>query len=341
MSILDRVVNVKITKPNSALRAANFGTLLIIGKNEGATRVKQYSAIHEVAEDYEKETEEFKAAILAFGQSSKIDNILIGQVFAEESYTDAYMAITKANNDFYAVVITSKEAANQLAISALVETDRKIFGISSNDAEILDSENQDNILHKINALNRKRTFVIYNSNAGEGVYPEAAWFGLMLTKAAGSATWGYKKLSGFAADNISDNDAETLGGKNGNYFCSFAGTDIMLTGKMANGEWIDTVRGLDWLDNHLKVQVGNALISSKKIAFTNSGATVIEAAIFFALKDAANMDIVDKETIEVNVPDIRSLPEAAKLKRILPNVTFKAVLVGAIHTIRIQGSLSN
>jgi len=339
MSILDQVVNVKITKPNSALEGGDFGTLLIIGNSKGQIRVKRYSDISEVVKDYDNDSNEYHAAMLAFGQSVKIDNILIGQVFEDASFAEAYLLIAKENNNFYGVVITSKDSQDQLAISELIEADRKIFGISSDDNKMLDIADTNNILHAIHELNRKRTFVIYNSNAG--VYPEAAWFGLMLTKPAGSATWGYKKLSGFAADNISDNEADSLGAKNGNYFCSFAGTDIMLTGRMGNAEWIDTVRGLDWLDNHLKVQVGNALIRSEKIAFTNSGATVIEAAIFFALKDAANMDILDKDTIEVSVPDIRNLSEATKLKRVLPNVTFKAVLVGAIHTVRIQGSLSN
>lgn len=343
MGILDSIVNVKITKPSSALQGSDFGTLLIIGKSVGKIRVKRYSDIHEVAKDYKEGTEEFKSALLAFGQKTKIDSILIGQVFEDESYTDAYRLIAKKNNNFYAVIITSKETEDQLAMSELIEADRRIFGISSNDEKMLDSEDTDNILHKLSAANRKRTFVIYNSNAGvdTGVYPEVAWLGLMLTKPAGSATWGYKELSGFAADYISENDAEILGAKNGNYFCSLAGSDIMLTGKMANGEWIDTIRGLDWLDNHLKVQVGNALISSEKIAFTNNGAAVIEAAIYFALKEAANMGIIDQKTIEVSVPDVRKLPDSVKLKRVLPNVTFKAVLVGAIHTLEIQGSLAN
>jgi len=341
MGILDRVVNVKITKPSSALQGADFGTLLIIGKSQGKTRVKRYGDIYEVAKEFKDDTEEYKAALLAFGQSIKLDNILIGQVFEDEEYIDAYKAIIKENSNFYAVMIVSKEEEDQLAMSELIESDRRIFGISSDNKKILDSKDSDNILHKLNALNRKRTFVIYNSNASDGIYPEAAWLGLMLNKPAGSATWGYKELSGFAADSISSNDAEALDGKSGNYFCSLAGSHIMLTGKMANGEWIDTVRGLDWLDNHLKVQVGNALISSDKIAFTNHGAAVIESAIYFALKQAANMDILDPKTIEVSVPDIRKLSESEKLKRVLPDVTFKAVLVGAIHTVKIQGSLSN
>lgn len=341
MSILDSIVNVKIVKPSGVLTGADFGTLLIIGDSIGKTRVKRYSDIYEVVKDYKEDTLEFKAACLAFGQSTKIDTILIGQVFKDESYTDALKLIIAENNNFYAVMITSKKAEDQIAIADLIETDRKIFGISSNDAKILDSEDTDNILHKLNATNKKRTFVIYNSAADDGVYPEAAWLGLMLTKPAGSATWGYKELGGLKADNISSNDAEIIALKGGNYFCDFAGRKIMLTGQMVSGEWIDMVRGLDWLDNHLKITVGNALISSEKIAFTNQGAAVIESAIYFALKAAANMGIIDEQTIEVSVPDVRKLSESDKVKRILPNVTFKAVIVGAIHSVKIQGSLVN
>lgn len=341
MSILDSIVNVKISKPSSVLKGADFGTLLIIGESEGRTRVKRFNSLLDVSKHYEENTDEFKAASLAFGQRTTIDSVLIGQLFEDETYVEAYRAIVALNNNFYAVVMTSKEPEHQLAMSKVIETSSKILGISSDDQNILKADNTENILHVLKSLNTKRTFIVFNSGAGGGVYPEAAWLGLMLTKPAGSATWGYQQLSGVKADHISEDDLETLNNKNGNYFCSLAGSDIMLSGMMASGEWIDIVRGLDWLDNHLKVQVGNALVSSEKIAFTNSGVAVIEAAIYFALKEAANMDILDASTIEVSVPDVRKLSSSVKQKRILPNVTFSAMLVGAIHTVKIQGSLSN
>lgn len=341
MSLLDNVVKVQIQKPTGNIQGQDFGSLLIIGQNKDKPRVKLYSDIGEVAKDYSDSSNEYKAAALAFGQSSTLDKVLIGQVLSDESYADAYWLIAKEiNNNFYAVMITSKEEEDQLAISELVETGSKIFGISSNDKGILNSEDTNNILHKLNELGRKRSFVIYNSNAASGVYPEAAWFGLMLTKLAGSSTWAYKSLSGFAADKLSSNEIEAIDSKCGNYFAPLARQNAMFTGKMAGGEWIDIVRGLDLVRSHIQTSIGNALIHSEKIAYTNQGIAVIEASIRHALNDAAEMNIVDKDSITVTAPDVRKISASDKKNRILPNVKFEAILAGAIHKLKIQGSIS-
>lgn len=341
MNLLDNIVDIKISKKSKGISSGGFSTLLIIGDSGKKHRVKSYGNIQEVARDYNFETNEYKSASLAFGQTTKLAKILIGQIMDDEACAEAYGAITRENNDFYGVMITSKETADQLQIAKLVEADNKIFGLSSNDANLLDRNNDSNILHQLNALGYMRSFVIYNSKSDEGVYPEAAWFGLMLTKEAGSATWAYKSLSGIHADNsLSSNDITSLEEKNGNYFSSLAGCNVMFGAKMAGGEYIDTVIGLDWLTDDLKVQVGNAIIHSEKIAFTNPGIAVIESMIRNSLSKAASRDIIDRDSIKVSMPDIRTISEGDKQARILPDVKFEARLAGAIHKLQIQGTIS-
>jgi hypothetical protein len=342
MTILENIVDVRITKPNSNMQSGDFGTLLIIGNSseESGDRLKQYSDMKEVIEDYESSTSEYKAAFLAFSQSMKIDKILIAQIFKKETIEKAYPLITKENNDFYAVMMTSKKPEDQLKLSELIETDCKIFGISSKDEKILDAKDTGNILYKLCTLKRKRTFVIYNSSAGDGVYPESAWFGLMLAKPAGSATWSYQELTGVKTDNFHSSEISALNKNNGNYFTSIARCGVMLTGAMVDGEWIDIIRGLDWLRNHLQTNIGRALISSEKIAYTNHGVAVIEATIRHSLNDAVRLDIVDSESIKVSVPDVRKVSESDKQSRILKGVTFEATLAGAVHMVKVQGSIS-
>lgn len=341
MNLLDNIIDIRISKKSKAISSGGFSTLLIIGDSSKKHRVKSYSNIQEVVRDYGSETNEYRAASLAFGQATKLSKILIGQVMDKEPCEAAYEAITRENNDFYGVMITSKAVEDQFRIAKLVEADNKIFGLSSNEASLLDRANDSNILHKLNELNYMRSFVIYNSKSSEGVYPEAAWFGLMLTKEAGSATWAYKSLSGVYADNnLSANDISTLEDKNGNYFSSLAGCNVMFGAKMVGGEYIDTVIGLDWLTDDLKMQVGNAIIHSEKIAFTNPGIAVIESMIRNSLSKAASRDIIDRESIKVSMPDIRTISDSDKQARILPDVKFEARLAGAIHKLQIQGTIS-
>jgi hypothetical protein len=338
MNLLDDIINIKITRDSKGLSSASFNTLLVIGNSEGKTRVKTYSSLQEVSADFESATSEFAIAQLAFGQSTKLDKIIIGQVFEDEGIEQAYRAIAEVSTDFYAVVITSKEIEDQLKIAALIEAENRILGISGNDPKMLDDKDTENVLHRLKELNTKRTFVIYNSCADK-IYPEAAWLGLMLTKQAGSSTWAFKALSGFPADRLNSEKIRSLEAKNGNYFCSMAGKDVIFNGKMASGEHIDTIIGLDWVMEELKTQIGSAITGTEKIPYTNHGIAIIESIIIHTLKRAASNDIIDAESIIVNAPTVQDIPKSDRLKRILPDVKFEARLVGAIHQLKIQGTI--
>jgi hypothetical protein len=341
MTLLDNIVEVKITKSSGGLIPISFNSLLIIGDSVGKIRYKTYSNLLEIGNDYESASPEFKAAQLAFGQSVRLDKVIIGQVFDEETFEQAYRIIAEEYPNFYAVIITSKEVDDQLKIASLVETEHRIFGISSNNTDILDEKNTSHILHKLKELSLSRTFVIYSSQAKDGIFPEAAWFGLMLTKKVGSATWKFKALSGFATDYLSSSKIAAIEANNGNYFCALAGRAVMFNGKMANGEYIDVIAGLDWVTAELQTQVGNALVSSEKIPFTSQGIAVIEQAIHCSLSAAASRDIIDKESIKITVPDIFALSQTDRENRNLTGIKIEARLSGAIHKLKIQGTISN
>lgn len=341
MTLLDNIVDIKISKSSGGLIPISFNNLLIIGDSAGKIRFKTYSNLQEVSSDYESATAEFKAAQLAFSQSTRLDKVSIGQVFEDESFEQAYRLISEEYPNFYAVIITSREVDDQLKIAALIETERRIFGISSNDTDILDEKNTSNILHKLKELGTKRTFVMYSSHAKDDVFPEAAWLGLMLTKEPGRATWKFQSLSGFAADYLSSTRINAIEAKSGNYFCTLAGRDVTFNGKMANGEFIDVISGLDWVTAELQIQVGNALVSSDKIPFTNQGIAIIEQAIHCALSKAASMEIIDKESIKIIVPDVNNMSETDRENRNLTGIKIEARLSGAIHKLKIQGTISN
>ena len=340
MNLLDNIIDINISKETLGIDSAGFNTLLIIGNSKGDIRVKSYNNMIEISDDYDSDTPEYVAASLAFGQSIKLQRILIGQVFEDETYEQAYLKILQEDSSFYGVMIDSKKEDDQIKIANLVETDNKIFGISTGDTNVLDKNNTENVLHKLKELNKQRTFVIYNSQANDEIYPEAAWFGLMLTKDAGSATWAFKSLSGIKTDNLSSNDISALDSKNSNYFCALAGRNIMFNGKVVSGEYIDVITGLDWVTDDLKTQIGNALIQTDKIEFTNQGIAIIESMIRNSLSKAASRNIIDRETIIVNVPDIRTISTSNKKARILPDVKFEARLSGAIHKLKIQGTIT-
>ena len=343
MSLIDNIVDIKIDKNRLGIVSGGFNNLLIIGKSKKVHRVKTYSSIDEVVSDYESTTPEYKAASLAFGQSTKLSRVLIGQAMDSESYVDAYGKIEQETNDFYGVMIfedSSNPFADVVEFSALIESKNKIFGVSSNEPKILDASDTTSILSQLKALNRERTFVIYNSGANDtSIFPEAAWFGLMLSKDAGSATWAYKSLSGFKTDKLSTNQMKIIDDKHGNYYVPLASRNVMLTGRTTSGEYIDIIQGLDWLTAQIRTQIANVFVLSDKVPYTNAGIAVIESMVRNSLNAAVDRDIIDEDSIRVTVPDVRKIPSSDKQNRLLPDVKFEGRLSGAVHKVKIQGTV--
>lgn len=344
MSLIDNIIDVSIKKATLGITSAGFDSLLIIGSSKKVHRVKAYGSIDEVLADYGVDTPEYKAATFAFGQTTKLSKILIGQILVadEDDYVKAYDAIAKENNDFYGVMLVFREASpftKTLALAAHIETKEKIFGTASSDEKILDGDDATSLLSKLKDAGYERSFCIYSKASSDSIFPESAWFGLMLSKDAGSATWAYKTLTGFASDKLDLEDITTIEGKHGNYYTPLSSRNVILNGKTTRGEYIDVIHGLDWLTNQIKTQIANSLILSDKIPYTNPGIAVIESMLRNSLNAAADRDIIDKESIRVTMPDVRNISQSDKQARRLPDVKFEARLSGAIHKVRIQGTV--
>ena len=344
MELIDRIVDIKITKNTLGITSSGFDTLLILGDTKKddtswITRVKEYSSTEEVLEDYANNNAEYLCASIAFSQQPRLNKVLIGQCFSGESFIEAYNKLSLEEINFYGLVITSKDQSDQLALSEQIETENKLFGISNDSSYILDPSHSDDIASQLKELNRERTFVFYNKDA-DVFFPEAAWFGLMLAKDAGSATWAYKSLIGIRNNKLTTNQISSIEDKNANYNVLLAGRDVVLNGKTSSGEYIDIVQGLDWLVNQMQMQIANVLLLNSKIPYTNQGIAIIESMVRNSINSAADRDIVDRESIKVTVPNVRDISQQDKQDRRLPDVKFEARLAGAIHKVSIQGIVS-
>ena len=125
---------------------------------------------------------------------------------------------------------------------------------------------------------------------------------------------------------------------------------VTQNGKVAAGEWIDVIRFRDWLQEEITVNVFNALINRDKIPYTDEGIAVIEAQIRKALQlgvrrggiapDEYDEDGNTNLGYTVEVPLAASISANQKASRVLNDVKFTARLAGAIHVVKITGSLT-
>lgn len=347
MSLIDEIANVTITMADLGISTASYDTMLIIGSSNTTknpfVRVRSYGSLASVVVDFETTTPEYLAAQAAFSQTVQPVRIKIGQVAtvdgALEAYNVAYNAIKAIDNAWYGVVITSRLEADQLLIANAVAADNKIFGTSSADTNCLVNGDENNIAYKLSNLGSDRNYCIYSSVAA-AKYPEAAWFGLMLSYQAGSANWAHRQIQNITGDKLSDDSRATLENINCNFIADFAGRNIAFWGTAASGQYLDLVLGRDWLKSTIQDRVATVLQSVLKVEYTNTGVEQITTAIRTVLEEAAANRFVDKNTIKVTAPLVETIDPATKGDRILPNVFFEAVLSGAVNKVKIQGVLS-
>jgi len=262
-----------------------------------------------------------------FGQSG-VDT---ASVIVASGASQAGSSVSFANEDDYK------------AVAAWTETQKKIFFYASSSEGIYDSGSTTDIAYFMKNTNYDRTVSIYHTNAQGDTSPswiEAGWPGECLPYDVGEQTWAYKTISAVASYNITSSQRSTILGKNCNIYTPIAGVAVTEEGKVASGEWIDIIRGVDKLEARLQEAIFSELVNSRKIPYDNSGIQVIEGIVKGVLSDFAGDGFLIEDTIEVSVPKYADISSTDKINRNLPDITFEASPQGAIHKVVIQGTIS-
>lgn len=208
------------------------------------------------------------------------------------------------------------------------------------------------LLKRVELLNYFRTVGCYHETPA--VFPEAAWAGKQLPTDPGSTTWMYKSVAGIPASPLSTTEKTAIvgtqgtGGKNGNIYVEIGGVDVWRDGKVAGGEFIDIMRGVDWLESRMEERILQRQVNSPKIPFTQPGIETIAAEVRAQLLEGQAAGLIapgvegtdDDAAFFVDVPDINSIPTSEKLVRTLNSLSFTAKLAGAIHFITISGNVT-
>ena len=263
-------------------------------------------------------------------------NIALGFTAANSIATDL-ANIREINDTWYGLTTHLHTAVGILEVAAAVESLKKIYGYSTYLTDILDAVTTD-VASDLSELGYDRTFGFYDAGANT-TFGEAAWFGVMLPKDPGSATWKFKTLTGVTDDGITTTQSTRARGKNCNTYETIGGVAITREGVMASGEFIDVIVGADWMESRIEENVYSVLVNSDKIPYTDAGGAVIENQIRGVLQEAVEADYITSD-FTVTVPKVSTVSSATKATRVFPTVTFAATLAGAIHKTNINGVVS-
>lgn len=287
------VVNVSISLAALAAGPRSFGSLLILGTTSGVIdtieRMREYSGIAGVAEDYGVDDPEYKAALAYFGQSPKPRTLYIGYWDKTGSESvQAAVAECLQSLKWYGLSIAADLTDIEVdAVAALIEASDpvRMFGYTTQQEDSLSATSTTDTAYKLKNKNYRRTFVIFSSDnpyAAASVFGRAFSVNFMGTNT--TITLKFKQLPGIAAEDLKISEASALKAKNCNVFASYNnGTSILQEGVMCDGAFFDEVHGLDWLQNHLETALWNLYYTSTtKIPQTPAGmnrqCTVLERA---------------------------------------------------------------
>lgn len=278
------------------------------------------------------------AEILSLQKGLQIEDLV-----ASDPVQDDLDAVSNSNNDWYGVALTSRAVQDILATADWVEARPKLFGTcSSQEAIINESANDDqsSLAYQLFSAGYTRTFLLYHQDADDD-YPECAWMGRCLPLEPGSETWKFKSLNTIPYSNLNTTQAINAQTKSCNTYQFVGGRNITAEGVVSSGEFIDIIRGVDWLTARIQEFVFFVLVNNNKVPYTDTGIAMIEAEVRRALElGVTNNFLAADPQYTIEVPRAAAVPANDKANRILRNVSFQATLAGAIHFVEIRGVVS-
>jgi len=183
----------------------------------------------------------------------------------------------------------------------------------------------------------KRTFSVYHADHTE--YAMSAWIGRELPQPVGSKLWAFTNLSGVIADNLTTGEVTNLRAKNTNFYTTTANYSHTYAGVQADGNQIDQLRGLDWLNSNIKVAVFN-LMASTKLTITDRGYNTLYGTVLGQLARAESQGVLVPGSSTVQIPLAANVPAEDKAAGIMSGTTWDSLLqIGALEVV-ITGTVS-
>jgi hypothetical protein len=363
MAIIDKIVDVNISKESMAVSVASFGIPLIltpdsVKSGSGFTTVKRYGSIKDVAEDWDATSNAYSAAQSIFGQQPKVTELLIGKI-NRQAINDSIEAIRLEADDWYCAIPVGEwdngtenletDGTALITLMDYIQASNKICIAQTSDLATFTANETTSLAARYAAKGYTRNALIWHKKttapAGETATQEwanAAWAGRVLPYSPGAATWAFKTLAGITVDNINSTQLQNATNKKVNVYMSVGGVSITHDGRTA-GEWIDITIGIDFMHARIQERIFGMLAGTAKIPYNDVGISFIGSALFSVLNLAAQQQIIEASSIDISLPayaDLQAAQPAQIEARKLPDVHFSATFIGAVHGVTINGTVS-
>lgn len=288
-------------------------------------------------------TYDLDADVAGAAYSVKIDANQSAVYIPNDTLAADIANISEADNDWYGLVYTIRDQTDQEAIALYIETQKKVFSTASDDADIAnttDAADTTTLAAVLKAASYARSQVIYHTLAATQ-YPEAALLGSVLPLDPGSWTAKFKTLTSITVDKTSATQRTNILAKNASQYTEVGGRNIVEDGKVAEGENLDVIVFVDFLDSRITENIYSLLVNSPKVPYTDAGITAVQSQINQVLLDGVTLGgISPDEPFTIEVPAAADVSAGDKAARTLNDVKFRAKLAGAIHAVFVTGTVN-
>jgi hypothetical protein len=246
--------------------------------------------------------------------------------------------------DWYGVTYPYPSDACMKAVANWCEAKTKVFIGAMSDSTIATTAatvGDGDTANDLKNLALARTAIIYHPNPA--AFAGAAWMGRMLPTEPGRATWKFKTLKTVENVVLTTTQRTNIRNKNANTYTQVA-RNVTWTweGTVADGDFIDITRNIDWLDDAQAVAVASAFDANDIIPMTEAGKQIVlnevEGVVSEAITRGILSDDPDDEPV-VTAPLISELADVDREDRILPDIQWNGRLAGAIHKAKIRGNV--
>ena len=346
----DVVVIVK--RDTAAVPADSLDILLIL--TDARKEATVYESLGEAADGLGKDSVGYKKVKALFSQEKarpvpekliqSIKVVGFADITTPESLVSAIKEYQKADNDWYFFMTDKTEDEYVEALAAFAET--------SEPSEIeLNSGVEDHRKFYFGQTSNKelnvshaRAAVIYTENLEE--HTDAAWIGTVGPWYPRYVTWKFKMPAGLTYPELSADEVKTLEKNSVNFVTNEYKRNYIKNGTCSDGEFIDSVMGGDWLAKEIRGRIYDVFMDNAIIPYGDNGFTQVGAAVLLAMNNAVSNSIIaiDQSTgmgiYTVTIPKWSDSTEEQRRKRIMPDITWKAQLSGAVHSATVKGTLS-
>ena len=276
------------------------------------------------------------------GSTATVSGDIMTVVNPSQDLNVATVSVTGGAGQPTVAILYPLDATKKKALMAWTETQKKLQLIADSDPATYAADTGNagtaGLAEFAKLSNYSRTAVVFHADNTQ--YPEFAWMGKELPYDPGLRTWAFKTLAGVTPDTLTAGQENLVRGKNANVYTTTASVANTYAGTCAKAAtYIDDVRGLDWLDTTIKLDLANLFFSAGKVPFTDAGIQMAVGILKGSLSQAVAKTVL-VEGFTVTYPKAADVSPADKAARKLTGVSFQATLAGAVQSIVINGTVA-